>query len=74
MPSYFDRFGPVPVFSAHAWRRLHERGLSLESLHHALATNPKSGTSAETVLYDDGRVVAVVNATSGVIVTLWWAP
>jgi hypothetical protein len=43
----------------------------LEAVHHALATNPKSGTSAETVIYSDGHVAAVVNATTGMIVTLW---
>jgi hypothetical protein len=50
MPTYFDFFGPIPVFSNHAWRRLHERGIPGASVHHALATNPKPGTSAETVL------------------------
>lgn len=74
MPSYFDRFGPIPSFSNHAWQRLNERGLSLPALHHALATEPKPGTSAETVIYSDGRVVVVVNATTGLIVTLWWIP
>jgi hypothetical protein len=74
MPSYFDRFGPIEVFSNHDWRRLHQRGLSLEAVHHALATIPKSGTSAETMIYTDGHVAAVVNATTGMIVTLWWIP
>jgi hypothetical protein len=37
-----------------------------------LAADPKPGTSAETVIYSDGAVVAVVNATTGLIVTLWW--
>lgn len=74
MPSYFDRFGPVPTFSNHAWRRLHERGLSLRALRRALATDPKPGTSTETVIYSDGQVAVVVNATTGLIITLWWIP
>jgi hypothetical protein len=74
VPSYFDRFGPVPTFSNHAWRRLNERGRSLAALDHALAVDAKPGTQAETVVYSDGAVVAVVNATTGLIVTLWWIP
>jgi hypothetical protein len=74
VPSYFDRFGPVTTFSNHAWRRLHERELSLRALHRALATDPKPGRSAETVIYSDGQVAAVVNARTGLIVILWWAP
>ena len=72
VPSYFDRFGPVPTFSGHAWRRLHERALSWEELRHALATEPKPGTSAETLIYSHGHVTAVVNAAAGRIVTVWW--
>ena len=72
MPSYFDRFGPVPTFSNHAWRRLNERGVSSAALQHALATEPKPGASTETVIYSDERVAVVVNTRTGVIVTLWW--
>jgi uncharacterized membrane protein len=72
MRSYFELFGPVPTFSNHAWRLLHERGLSLAALRHALTTQAKPGTTTETVIYSDEQITAVVSSTSGLIVTLWW--
>ena len=71
MASDFDRFGSVPKFSSHAWRRLNERGLSLVTLQRALASNPKPGTSTETVVYSDQGFTLVVNAVTGLIVTVW---
>ena len=72
MPSYFDRFGPVPLFSAHAWRRLLQRGVTADAPNHALATDAERGITPETVVYRDERTTAVVNAKTGVIVTVWW--
>jgi hypothetical protein len=72
MRSYFDLFGPVPTFSNHAWRRLNESGLSQGALHRALATEAKTGTTPGTVIYSDEQLAAVVNLTTGLIVTLWW--
>jgi hypothetical protein len=71
MASYFDRFGPVPKFSSHAWRRLNQRGLSPVALQRALDSHAKPGTSTETVVYSYQGVTAVVNATTGLIVTVW---
>jgi hypothetical protein len=72
MPSYFDRFGRVPRLSAHAWRRMLKRGISLEGLAGALATQPRLGTKMGTVIYSQGGIEAVVDAETGVIITLWW--
>jgi hypothetical protein len=72
MPSYFDRFGPVPQLSAHAWRRMLERGIDRQGLIAALAAEPRLGTTRGTVIYSHAGIEAVADAETGVIVTLWW--
>ena len=72
VPSYFDMFGDVPVLSRHAWRALLERGVARESLYAALSAEPMLGTSAGTVIYRAAGVEVVVDANTGMIVTVWW--
>jgi len=72
VPSYFDRFGRVPVLSAHAWRRLRQRGIPATALMEALTSEPMVGATADTVVYTGEDVTAVVNSATGVIVTIWW--
>jgi hypothetical protein len=61
----------MPMFSNHAWRRLGERGISFTALHQALGSDAVPGTTFETVIYRGGGVTVVVNARTGLIITLW---
>lgn len=74
VPSYFETFGVVPVLSAHAWRRARERGITRQALQAALATEPRLGTTAGTVIYSAENLEIVVDLASGNIVTMWWNP
>jgi hypothetical protein len=72
MPSYFDTFG-MPDMSIHMMNRLRERGISLAALSRALMGEPIPGTSSGTIIYREkaGGVSAIVNATTGRIITVW---
>ena len=74
VPSYFDTFGAVPTLSRHAWHRMRQRGVTPAVLDAALAAEPDVGTTDGTMLYKGGGITAVVNGTTGVIVTIWWTP
>ena len=73
MPSYFDTFG-IPNMSIHMMNRLRERGISLVALSRALANEPIEGRTPDTLCYREkgGGVSAIVNATTGRIITVWW--
>jgi hypothetical protein len=73
MVSYTDVFGPVPVLSSHAWRRLRERGVTVTALQDALAGEPRPGTTVGTVIYEAEELTVVVDRATGVIITLWWS-
>ncbi len=73
MPTYFDIFGEEPRLSRHAWLRMRQRGIPPAAVQAALSTNPTLGTTEGTVIYRGGGIEAVVDALSGVIVTLWWS-
>lgn len=73
VPSYFDMFGDVSVLSRHAWRRLQEREVGRVSLHAGLSAEPVLGTSVGTVIYRAVGIDVVVNANTGMIVSIWWA-
>jgi len=51
---------------------MRERGVTPAVLDTALAAEPEVGTTDGTVLYKGGGITAVVNGTTGVIVTIWW--
>ena len=72
VPSHAETFGPVPVLSGHAWRRLRERGVTVAALKEALSGEPRPGTTVGTVIYRTEEVSVVVDRVTGLIVTLWW--
>jgi len=71
LPSYFDTFGAIPALSRRAWHRMRERGVTRVMLDAALAAEPEVGTTDRTVLHRGRGITAVVNGTTGVIVTIW---
>jgi hypothetical protein len=52
---------------------MRQRGIPPAAVQAALSTNPTLGTTEGTVIYRGGGIEAVVDALSGVIVTLWWS-
>jgi len=49
-----------------------ERGIDRQGLTAALAAEPRLGTTTGTAIYSHRGIKAVVDAETGMIVTLWW--
>lgn len=73
MPQYFEVFGDEPRLSRHAWLRMRQRKIPFSTFKSALLSQPVLGTTEGTVICTDGEIEVVVDAQSGVIVTLWWS-
>jgi hypothetical protein len=71
MATYLEMFGAAPSMARHAVERMNEVGISPAGLTTALASQARPGTSPGTVMFIAGGVTAVVDESTGRIITVW---